>query len=330
MKTKHLLLTSLCTLGLLLQSLPLQAETQTFALSEKVVQGPYQSSEEVRILTKLRVARRLNEQVGQYLAQLPQLKAAFLPHQFGPLAIALFPAEVFELDQGSEIKAKLLLDTSLIPVDLKAFQNDNLYMLESIAHHQARNHQLENDLALYLQDLAKANGAEHAEMLRQTRGQPLLKQYQSNRLFVEAANLFGRSRWQDAIHKLDQAIQGDPGYMGHYFLRAIAYFQLKNYDRTLADLNLGLKIEPNNEGLYFFRGLTYLVQGALLPQALADLNKTIELNPKNAQAYYVRGAAYSSQNRCDKAKADYNQACNLGLSEACPLDCTPPDQEELF
>jgi tetratricopeptide (TPR) repeat protein len=305
------------------------AETQNFALSEKVTAGQYQQAEEVRLWLQLRIGRLLNEQAGQYLAQLPQLKA-FKPNQLKALAVALFKTEHFELDNGKEIKAKLMLDTSLIPEDIPLYLQKNLYMLESIENHQARNLQLETDLGLYLQDLSRANGAEHAQYLRQTRGQKLLNQYKGNQAFVEAANLFGRSRWQDAINKLSQALSLDPDYVGSYFLRAIGYFQLKKYDQALADLNKGIGLAPDNEGLYFFRGLTYYVQGALLHRALADLNKTIEIAPHNAQAYYLRGAVYRSQGQCDRAKRDFTQACSMGLSEACPKDCTPTTTEEYY
>lgn len=328
MKKRVGLLTGLCVLGCLMSSPKAWAETRTLSLSETVQPGVYQRPDEARIWVQLRVSREINEQAGQYLASLPRLQAAFSPEQLVSLAIALFHTEMFQLDEGAEIKAKLLLDTSLIPEDLQAYRQNNLYMLESIAHHQARNRQLETDFGQYLSAISQASSAEQAQYLRQTRGQQLMNQYQGNRAFVDAAGLIGRARWSDAIQKLDQAISLDPGYMGSYFLKALCHFQLKQFDPALTALNQGIEIEPTYEGLYFFRGLTYLVQGVLLNKAMADFNQTLTLNPNNAQAYYLRAITYRRQGQCDRARQDFTKACSLGYGEACPKDCSPPTQDE--
>ena len=87
-------------------------------------------------------------------------------------------------------------------------------------------------------------------------------------------------------------------------------FSLKQKE-AMEDFNLAIKIDPDYEQPYFFRGnLKYSqtdYQGAL-----ADYTKAIELNNGFTDAYANRGNLFQSLNQRDKACADWKKARELG------------------
>lgn len=328
MRKKHFLT---LFLGLSLQFGTAWAETQTFDYSEQIVVGAHQTEEEVRMLAYLHTSRLAREQAVAYVKQkVPALNAQLKPEEITALIIALFQGDVYELKESTEIKTKIFIDTSLIPEDIPAYLEKNPMVLTSIIHNLHRVSKLEDNLERYLQDLSRATGAQHALLIRETRGEKLKNQYKSNRYFVEGADLFGRARWQDALDKLDKAISLDPEYTGTYLMKAVALFQLKDHEEALKTLNKGLEFEPQSENLLFMRGVTYVVQGVLLNKGLDDLNQTLAINPQNSLAYYLRGSIYKEQGQCSKAKQDFYQACQLGHKRACMLDCTPKMDKDLL
>ena len=48
-------------------------------------------------------------------------------------------------------------------------------------------------------------------------------------------------------------------------------------------------------------------------KTIADYNEALRLDPKNARAYNDRGVDYASQNRTDEAAADLLKAKKLGF-----------------
>lgn len=305
---------------------PAESATQTFEHSEQVQAGRFQLPEEVSMLAHLRSIRQTQEQAGQYLYSLPEVNKHFSREQANALATALYDLEVFPLNAGREIKAKLFVDTDVLPEDLWAFHNQNPLMIESILNHTLYVAELEQQLASYLQELSQTSSESHAQLLRESKGTKLKARYQSNDLFVEGTRLLNRKRMKESIQTLTQSIALAPDYYAGYVMRAIAHLAESQFDASLKDMNQAIALKSDLEGLYFLRGAVYVVQGVLLNKGLEDLNKAIAMNPQNNQSYYLRGVIFQRQGQCSAAKRDYVKACELGHKRSCNLDCGPPIQ----
>ena len=105
--------------------------------------------------------------------------------------------------------------------------------------------------------------------------------------------------------------------MGDYVARGIAYFQLQEYDKALADFDKIIELQPKVADVYAFRGAIY---GELqnYQKAIIDFNKAIELQPKESRFYHARSSTYLSLEKYQKALEDCNQiSSNSYMSHDC-------------
>ncbi len=89
-------------------------------------------------------------------------------------------------------------------------------------------------------------------------------------------------KWDEAIKTASKAIRLDSGLVNPYINRAWAYCERGFYNK-----------------------------------AIDDCNTALQMNPGNAPAYNNRGLAYDKKEDKERAKADYEKACKLGLEVAC-------------
>ncbi len=54
-----------------------------------------------------------------------------------------------------------------------------------------------------------------------------------------------------------------------------------------------------------------------IKDAIRYCTLSIELNPKSPWPFYTRGEAYLALEDVDKARADFKQACDMGLDQGC-------------
>ncbi|MEQ1866942.1 MAG: tetratricopeptide repeat protein [Micropepsaceae bacterium] len=73
----------------------------------------------------------------------------------------------------------------------------------------------------------------------------------------------------------------------YYAVRGGAYFELKQYDKALADLNKAISIRATPE-IYFQRALTHL-SNENSDGAKADLAQVMKLKPEFSASYFMRG-----------------------------------------
>jgi tetratricopeptide (TPR) repeat protein len=79
-----------------------------------------------------------------------------------------------------------------------------------------------------------------------------------------------------------------PDEESYYVNRASAYFfDLKDYDRAMADLDIALKLNPNDAYCYSLRADLW-DQKQDYKRAIADSNAAIKLNPKEPTNYQRR------------------------------------------
>ena len=77
-----------------------------------------------------------------------------------------------------------------------------------------------------------------------------------------------------------------------------------NPQKAVEAFTKAIKLNPNNEKFYVFRGNAYGEAGNN-NQAVKDIAKAIKLNPKYAKAYVSRGNAYPRSGSYQQAVKDY-------------------------
>ncbi len=91
----------------------------------------------------------------------------------------------------------------------------------------------------------------------------------------------------------------------------------KDPQKTLADLNLAINLQPDSVEAYFLRGLLKYEKLNDPQSALVDFNKVLALQPNLAEAYAFRGVLkYGKLNDPQGALADINKAISLQPNSA--------------
>ncbi len=102
----------------------------------------------------------------------------------------------------------------------------------------------------------------------------------------------------------------DPNDAQAYVKRGYAYYELKEYQKAIADFTQAINIAPNVASIYGLRGIVYS-ELEEYQKAIADFDKAINLDSTFATSYLMRGLAYGLQREFQKALVDAEQAAKL-------------------
>ena len=86
--------------------------------------------------------------------------------------------------------------------------------------------------------------------------------------------------------------------------------QKGDYPRAIANYVEAIRLDPDDEWLYYMRGEANLGQGQY-NKAIADYDEAIQLLPDFLEAYYSRGRAKHSLEQYEEAIADYDEVIQL-------------------
>jgi tetratricopeptide (TPR) repeat protein len=92
--------------------------------------------------------------------------------------------------------------------------------------------------------------------------------------------------------------------------RAKAYSMIRDLDRSLADVEEAIRLDPTNAFAVGARGDVHLVKQDYA-HAVADYTEAALLEPGNALLFIGRGMAYIGAGDADRALADFEQAIRL-------------------
>jgi tetratricopeptide (TPR) repeat protein len=92
--------------------------------------------------------------------------------------------------------------------------------------------------------------------------------------------------------------------------RAKAYSMIRDLDRSLADVEEAIRLDPTNAFAVGARGDVYLVKQDYA-HAVADYTEAAALEPGNALLFIGRGMAHIGAGDTDRAMADFEQAMAL-------------------
>jgi tetratricopeptide (TPR) repeat protein len=116
--------------------------------------------------------------------------------------------------------------------------------------------------------------------------------------------------YKQAIEEYTSAIHFDPNLADAYLERANCYAELKQWDKSITDLNLVIQKEADNESAYFSRGWCY-ENKENYAEAASDFAKAIELKPHEGNNHLHRGWCLLQMDRTDDAITEYSQAIKL-------------------
>lgn len=135
----------------------------------------------------------------------------------------------------------------------------------------------------------------------------------------KAQELLDQEKLDASLVHFNKALKEHPDHPDILSHRGVLYLHLKQKKKCLDDLNLSLKIEPENP--YRYASLAYAkdffgdLQGAIL-----DYQKAVELDPEDAVAHNNLGLLLEKQGYQQKAQRNFDKADKLSKIEKKMFD----------
>jgi len=116
----------------------------------------------------------------------------------------------------------------------------------------------------------------------------------------------------NAIANHDKAISLNPRY-DFYWERAATYNRMKNYDKSIADCESCLDINPDFGECYLGLGMNYR-EKKNFSLAIENINKAMAIHPDKYEYYWERAATYLRMKDYDKSIADCKTCLEINPS----------------
>ncbi len=139
----------------------------------------------------------------------------------------------------------------------------------------------------------------------------------ANDAYLKAHLLNAKSKFEDALPLLNQAIDLDPKFTDAYISRSFTYGKLGMVNKALKDVQKALELDPNNEVAHNNRGFLYLRIGQY-DKAIADFTKAVALNPGDEAAWANRAEAEWRAGQTADALVDCSKAIGFMSGDADP------------
>ena len=136
-------------------------------------------------------------------------------------------------------------------------------------------------------------------------------------LHQRALNYFDQKEHERALEDLDTAIKVNPYYTPAYFLRGQIFARKKLFTKAIADFNSVIDQDATVANAYYQRALAHQ-ESRDHRQALKDFDRALALEPRNAVLLRDRAIAHRDAGDYDQAVDDYEAAMRLGFSAVDP------------
>ena len=133
--------------------------------------------------------------------------------------------------------------------------------------------------------------------------------------YISSQISFGRGNYQDALSKLDTAVNLLPENVDYRFARGATLHQMKRYEEALKDKEAAVRKEPNNARYLNSRSIT-LRHMKRYEEALQDVNEAVRLEPNNARYLDSRSITLHEMERYEEALKDLDEAVRLEPNNA--------------
>lgn len=132
----------------------------------------------------------------------------------------------------------------------------------------------------------------------------------SGEKLAEGRALMQQGKFREAIQPLNDAINADGTNAEAFNTRAVAYFELKNYENALLDYDQAIKLNPDFYKPYYNRAKLKTARGET-EAALKDFSEAIRRAPDSSDIYLDRGQLFATSGNLTSALSDFNQAIQL-------------------
>jgi tetratricopeptide (TPR) repeat protein len=117
-----------------------------------------------------------------------------------------------------------------------------------------------------------------------------------DRLIARGTQAMNQGDLESAVRAFSEAIERAPGFAEAWNKRATAYYQLGNYDASIRDVEVTLRLEPNHFAAISGLGLIYSELGADAP-ALHWFERALKVHP---YLHGLRGRVRYLRNRLQR------------------------------
>lgn len=129
-----------------------------------------------------------------------------------------------------------------------------------------------------------------------------------------SVDLWNNGKYSDpelALKYSKLAAEKDPAFDRAYYSMGYAYYDLKQYEKSIQNFSKAIELNPKIADSYNGRGWVY---GTIndYQNAINDFTKAIELKPDFKLAYNNRARAYLETKADEKACSDFKKVCDLG------------------
>lgn len=143
-------------------------------------------------------------------------------------------------------------------------------------------------------------------------------------LYLESKNLLHESRFDAkkldiALEKINQVIKFDIKNIKAYRLRAEMWLLKNDYKKTEDDVNIALKLDPDNANTISQLAAVKYYQGQI-DEAFSLFDKAIFLDENNIRAFQNRGFLFYLQKQYKKSLIDFNKALKINPEEVYTLN----------
>ena len=303
------------------------AEIQSFKASGEYVMSKYETLDIAQQRALLEAQRNAVENAGVYIQSFTKVEDSQVTYD-KIIAVASNIVKItqkkfsHDFDSFGNIVVRVdivaEIDTESVSQDLK--RKDLSEILQSYKILQTENEAQKNEIAR-LKRLVAENKTASDLLSRDFIYQE--KQFKAQNLAKEALILEYSGNYDKALGKYNQIVTMFPNSALGYFQRGMFYRKIKEFQKSLDDLNVAVANASKNfqfsKELFLYRGLVKISLNQKF-SAIEDFTQSIKINSNNPYAYFMRAVLYANQNEFQLAYDDASKAIEL----------LPPNNAELM
>lgn len=345
-KTIKLLVVVFLSLICFIAPAPVCAEIQTIFSTVRQPFAGSQSPDDARVAATTKAKREALEQAGTYIESLTVVKNhAVEKDEILALAAGVLKTEIVSQKNystedvfGIEVKAKVVVDTSILEARVKKLLEDR-DLLEKYQASSEREAELLARMAALeaenkqLKDATTKQKNALKQKFQDTTNALTAVDWYNKALDLRNYETFTQDVADDAIRYLHTAITLDPEYGAGYFILGNVHFDKGDYDKAIEYYQKALTIDlnalgpdhPDMAASYNNLGIAYDAKGdydravEYHRQALTIRLKALGANhPDVAQSYNNLGIAYDAKGEDDRAIEYHQKALTIRLKALEP------------
>ncbi len=136
---------------------------------------------------------------------------------------------------------------------------------------------------------------------------------------MRGRSFYEKKNYDSAISDLEKAIELDPNDANMYYWRGFCFYEKEDFDNAISDFSKAIELDPNDANIYYWRGICFYDKEDF-DNAISDFSKAIELNPSDPEHYYWRGRSFYEKKNYDSAISDLEKAIELDSNDSYSSD----------